>query len=290
MGFLDKIGEVFSRRVDFDISESQTFSIGDLPTLTTPIPTEKYICHYVDKEKGRLTLGVCILKDSDFIYKKDNKISISYEEFRKTHVFTGKIDYISERRDIFNEDEEKEYFKGVVDDEMLQKYELLFITVLLTSLPISYDRRDYIRHYSPSWTIYFKIIDNENEGISYTDSLNNVYHMSLAQLQLMESGKFTTENEYCVLKTLDISAGGFRSKVETQIPVGAELECIILIENEKFPVKGEVLECSLDSQSTQYLQLYQIRVQFTDISEITQNAILKYIIVEERKVRRRFKS
>ena len=269
MAMFDKITGAFSNTVDFELYKDQILAIGDLPTISNPVPKEKYICKFIDKNRRKITLSVSVLKGTEFDYKKGDSISLSYEELREMYVFTAKIENVFRRRHTLTEID-KELFKAYIDDDILQSSEILGISAVITSLPKSYDRRNYYRFYSPPWKIYFRIGENSQGN----DEQIGV--ISAAQRELIESGSFEIDDDYCVIKPLDISGGGFRSQVDVEIPFNTVLDCMIIINNQYYSVSGIVLE---------YMKPFQMRVQFTHISQITRSTILKNIIEHERRMR-----
>lgn len=270
MPLLDKIFGAFSHGVDFDIAEDQIFTLGDAPTILAPIPEGKYRCKFITKSKGKIVVGICIIKGLTLNYEKDDIVSLTYEEFQKTYVVAGKIENIIERYALSEDD--TAVFKNFIDDGTLRLSELLLVSIVLTSTPKPYQRRSYVRQYFPSWEILFKVRDPAN---------NDYTKISSIQRELIESGKFEIKaKEYCVLNTLDISGGGFRGQVALEIPVNAVIDCIIMMDNQEYGATGVVLD---------YIKANQMRVQFTHISTATRDNILKNIFAYERMSKRKLK-
>ena len=272
MSLMSNINRLFKRKVDFAIAENQMLSMGDIPSLTNPIPRTRYRCRIIKKNRGMMTLAVCILKDAQFGYTKDGDIGLSYDEFMRTYVFTGKIENIFARLEIDKED--TDLFQMYLGEDILGRCELLIVSIIITSIPKEYERRDYVRHYGPPWKIYFKV---REQGSSEDDE--SVSLVSEAQRKILESGFFETkDDEYCVLGILDIGGGGFRSYVAEEVSVDTTLDCVIKIDEHEYQATGIVLE---------YIMPNQMRVQFTHISTVARNAILKNILALEQKKRRR---
>ena len=268
MSVIDKLKKMFLRNVDFDISETQIFALGESPTALTPIPKTKYRCRLITKNKRTMTFAVCILNDMTLTYLENDVVSLVYSEFRKTYVFTATIDSVIGRRGLSPID--MDLFEAYIGTSILRKCEVVLLSLIVTSTPKEYDRRHFKRYDSPPWKIYFKVRDT-----SYNSSSAEADSVPSAQLALLESGRFEIgDNQYCIIKAIDISGGGFKSQIELEIPERTVLNCIVeLNDKQRYYVTGEVLD---------YVLPYQMRVQFIDVSMDDRNSIVKNILAVEK--------
>lgn len=85
--------------------------------------------------------------------------------------------------------------------------------------------------------------------------------------------------------TENISAGGAKCFFKEPIEEGADVGFKMVIEEEAYLVKGQVLEC-IPCESKNY----QIRIQFKNLSDREQARLLSYILKEESKQAAKFRN
>ena len=86
------------------------------------------------------------------------------------------------------------------------------------------------------------------------------------------------------MKTLDLSAGGFRAKSKTPIKSGSVLECTVAIGHEALPVSVKILSAKQEDINDTKNGLYDVRAIFYDMSDQIRDRIVRYIFARQRQV------
>ena len=257
--------------INSNFLELKFFEIGDLPSSERPKFIQKYIGGVMDTGGGLLTLGICLKDNGDFLYKKDDVIALMYAENGKSYMVTAMIESTRElREDDFDklnsfkfDSKYKENIKRFFDIDKPSNF--IVANILITADSKKHQRRQHIR-LTANWTVHFKIKNPNDE-------------LTTVQKKWIAERIFDTHFDYFKLTTVDISEGGFKTLIKTQIPQGTQIECIIEIDNGKAKLDeaiiGQVIACSPDNIQTEY---FDTRVQFTEMSDSVRAILAQSIL------------
>ena len=260
--------------IETALMDRRFFEIGNLPCVEKPVFSTKYIGGFINAENGVLTLGVCTDYGSELIYKENNEIILAYPDDKELFLVTAKIESMRQMgeddftvlREFRSEPDFADKIKNYVKDK--QKLNLIIVNLCILTEPRRHQRRYHFR-VAANWIIHFKIIKPDAA-------------LSFAQKRWITEKIFESENDLLKIKTVDVSTGGFKSTVKKRLPAGIYLECIIEINGSKIDsrdetIVGKVLDCSPSRDKN---ELFELRVQFTQMPGMTKEIVTNKILLE----------
>jgi len=264
---------------EIHLSRGQIFMMGDKPTRSTPEPKIKYAGKFLGKRDHILTLGVCVEKQQELEYKKNDVVDISYIELKSLYSFNAKILGITETL----QDDDFEIYDMINELGSVYGYNKYKFDVIPMTEPEKHQRREFYRM-PLGIEIYYKTVDaGKVEHITDGDLKFETEH-GKEMKKIADSGMFEKEG-YLKLTTMDMSAGGFKCKSEIKAEAEDFWECIFLIKEEALPAVVQVLSSNPDQYDP---SLYDIRAAFYKISDTVRDRLLKFIFFQERQPRSEF--
>lgn len=250
--------------IESHLSELRLFEIGNHIIENNDVFASKYMGGVINPEsenEGVITCGACLKKSSKFSYHENDIITMAYTCDGKLYMFSTRIIGVHEAT---AEDIAKInlLFHDRLEnlEKILGPMKFIVIEICVLTEPILHQRRQHPRS-KVKWDVYFKFIEPDEE-------LDN------AQKIWIENKVFEFDRGYFKTQTVDVSAGGFKSKIKVYIPQGTNIECIMEIKMGKIKAIGRILSkvvgCS-PSHSTP--GFYNMRVQFMDLSDSLKSAM-----------------
>lgn len=158
-------------------------------------------------------------------------------------------------------------FDGVVEGRT-REGNFNFVNIKLVSAGVKIQERSFFRFV---YTMDFKFtLFNPENGENKSESPEN------------ESESATSEPQNGII--LDISGGGIRFVSNFEMPEGAQVRAVLLLNDEYIVAVGKVIEQGSNSSET-YKYLY--RLQFMYMTSSDQEKIVQFISKEQRKVSNR---
>lgn len=226
----------------------------------------EYMSGFMQSEtEGILTVCACVKKNAAFIYGQNQKVTMAYSGDGKLCIFTARIVNIRET-DLEDLGKINEIFNNRVKNlgKLLGPVRFVVVEALALTEPQLHQRRQYPRS-MVNWDVYFKLLNPSEE-------LKN------ACASWIENKVLEYDRGYFKIKTVDVSAGGFKSEIAVEIPVGAPIECVMEIKVGGFRAAGrissKVVDCSPNKGNP---KLYDMRVQFLDLGDSIKEAMEKGI-------------
>lgn len=84
--------------------------------------------------------------------------------------------------------------------------------------------------------------------------------------------------------TKDISGGGLRALVGEQLELGLILKILILLENERIEVEGEIVRCQLFDAA---VNRFDCGIRFRDVGEKDRSRIIAFVFEKQRNLRKK---
>jgi len=228
--------------------------ISDVLSVKQPLFDTRYRGKVISSSGEESVLVFYLDSETDFTYEVNNNVSAIYSHNKDLFMVELRIDKIIELYDFKDNLDATHHLHKFTKD--IKKLKYIEVVVSAVSSPERYQRREKYR-INTDWPIFFKVLDDKPEWI-------------LTQISWSVDNIFEARGDgYFKMNTLDISEGGFKSRIQALIPAGTEIECIIdaLNSNDKgvksINVKGKILNCM---QNPDNPSVFDTRVQFLDMT------------------------
>lgn len=248
--------------IETDFAGRKLFEVGDIPNQKHPVFIGEHIAGLMHTDKGIMTIGICVKNKEKLWYKENKKIALAYAEDNKFFLTEGEIKNMRES----NEKDLQELdmlFQSRMQSlkSVLGSIKFSIAEIMLLSGAKMQNRRQHLR-IAVKWTVYFKIINPNAE-------------LKKNQQKWLSDKIFETSHSYFKSTTVDISAGGYKSIINAQLPEETEIDCVIEImgkDNMKAVgrIKGQVLGC-IPNQTRS--NAYDMRVKFLDMTDDTMSVM-----------------
>jgi len=250
-----------SEIIETELSAQRFFELGNRTTEKNNIFMGEYTGGFINAENGVLTLGVALKKHSAFMYKANTVINLAFNENFGLYLVEAKV--INTRRP--NTDD-LEKLSGLFQNRLKSLERIIgpivfmVVDICILSKPKAHQRRRYPRS-NVSWNVYFKIVRPDAE-------------LEAMQKEWIESGLIEYDRGFFKTKTVDVSAGGFKSIIKAQIPQGTLLESVMEIMMGEVKavskIQSRIVGCTPNMENP---ELYDMRVQFLSVSDTLKAAL-----------------
>lgn len=271
--------------VTVDITAGHMVYITDIPSVhdnNPPIIHHAKLLSYFD---GILTMAFCVRKSQGLQYETGSGIAVSYVELKDNYMFQARILSV---RPLRESDPFSVMEMGNFLDEDLYSYEAYdaYIVELgaLTNI-VKHQRRAYYRS-GIGVDIYYKPISSA-EAKENDPKLKFASQDRAEEKKKAEQGYYERTLGYNKLKTIDISAGGFKYLSSSIVRVQTHFDCMIMLEYEALPVISRVLACTPTGWDRDHSRIYQVRCCYEEINDAIRDRIMKFIFQQERKIQKR---
>ena len=248
--------------IDAYLSKLNLFEIGNPVSGTHAVFTEEYMGGLIELgNDGIITLGVCLKKSSSFLYHENSKITLAYPEDGNLRLVSARIVRVHDETEHDHEKLNNLFQHRLKNlEKILGPLKFAVADICILEEPSAHQRRQYQRT-SVKWDVYFKLI---NPGAELSNS----------QKLWVEQKLFEYDRGYLKTQTVDVSAGGFKSLIKTQVPQGTNIECIVEIKMGKYKAVGRIASrivgCSPNRENQ---ELFDMRVQFMDLDNSVKSAM-----------------
>jgi len=230
--------------INIDMPGIRLFEIGDHLHDKNIRFARKYLGGFIHTEGGILTLGICVKEDNDFEYKNDELITLLYESNEDLYLAAAKITDMRKAVESDNEisnllmhnSEYEAYVKELFDIDETSNF--IIADIIIMREPRRHQPRKHVR-VPVNWDVSIRLTDPASD-----------------------------EKE--LIKTVDVSEGGFKSTVAEKIPKGTLIECDIEITGEEGEeIKTGVITATVINCLPNLInpEQFDLRVQFTDIPD-----------------------
>jgi hypothetical protein len=264
-------------RIGVEVSIGWIFSVGK----------ERHARHtgtLLNKRGNMMMFGVYADRGREFDLKQSDVISASFLELKV--LYNLNIQIADVRRLLPGEDFEIDRAANQLDS--IYGYDKYIIEAVALDSPKKQEMREFFRM-RLKIDVYYRIIEeSEMESIA---SGNLKFDFSYAEdaKRDVEKGFGEGEGACQKLTTLDISAGGFRSRHEVPFEPGTLLDCIIIAGYEALPAIAKVLSARPDASGLPGTsEMFDVRAIFCHISEPVRDRVVKYILLQQKQMRSRF--
>lgn len=246
-------------------------------------PAVKYIGKFLYRTGYTLTVGVYIKTDQKFEDEENDIVLITYMDQKALFSFNARIIGIKEAsatesyHDRFEIDQLK-----TGENQVLFGYDKYIFEVVPISVPEKQQRREFFRM-NLAIDIYYKATkpeETEEDSLSL-DSLT--YHELQYELDHAKEG----DDGYVKLRTVDLSAGGFRAKSKVAIEANTVLECMLAVGFEVLPAMVKILSSKQEDKNDIKNGVYDVRAIFYDMSDQIRDRIVRYIFAQQRQIQAR---
>ena len=240
----------------------------------------KNIAKFLSKRGYKLTIGVYTELSHDLGYAIGETVLMTYMEKKSLYNFTVKIINIREAMPNVSSDRfEIQSQEHITLDKSKPGYgyDKYIFEVLPMTYPEKEQRREFFRM-PLSVDVYYQQLDSEDDDIdklTYDDLKFDLEHAE-------------QEDRYLKLKTIDLSAGGFRAKSTSQIASGKILSCMLIVGMEALPATAKVLSAKQEDKLDIAAGLYDVRAIFYDMGDQVRDRIMRYIFAQQRQIQARF--
>lgn len=243
------------------------FSMGDIPNFKFPKLKDKYVGGFINSDKGILTLGIFSDKTTRLRYSKNEKIALAYPDTNELYIVEAVITGLKgiSQENIHempvNKNLPKEHMDNFMKMLVINRFDIMNLCIM--TYPEKHQRRDHVR-IDINLNIYFKFQDLNKE-------LAEIENMWIAEKKLEMMGG------YFKLQTKDVSAGGFRSIANVQIPRETILDCIVEAGGERLKTQAEVVNC-MENKNKAFPGGFDIRAKFSNMNKLELDKLVKYIM------------
>jgi len=268
-------------QIDVRFNRGQIFMFADETPQSASDPGIKYMGKFLAKSGYRITIGVYAETEMELEYKEDDVVMLSYVDTRAVFFFNARIigiraashDIIGERFDI--DPPRKD------ENQTIPAYDKYIFDVIPLTVPEKQQKREFFRM-TLGIDIYYKLDDPDGGDDGY--SLGSLTYNELKyELDHAKEG----EDGYVKLRTIDLSAGGFRAKTRLPIESGKILECMIVVGFEALPATVKVLSAKQEDKNDIQNGLYDVRAIFDNMSDQVRDRIVRYIFAQQRQIQAR---
>lgn len=268
-----------------DIVAGQLVYITDIPSAydnNPPIIHHAKLLSYFD---GILTMAFCVMKNHGLQYGVGSKIAVSYVELKDNFLFHAKI--LSLRPMMEGDPFSVLEMGDFLDDNLYssEAYDVYIVGLGALSQIAKHQRRAYYRS-KIGVDIYYKPI-SENEARENDPKVKFATQDRAEEKKKAEQGYYERTLGYGKLKTLDISAGGFKFLSTSMFRVQTHLDCMIMLEYEALPVISKVLACTPAQRDRDNNRFYAIRCCYVEVNDAIRDRVMKFIFEQERKIQKR---
>ena len=267
--------------IDIRLAAEQKVMISDCPSKLNPDPPVKYVGKFLGKDEDNiLTIGICAEKRKTVGYNSGDFAAVSHTALRSIYSFNVRILDI---RDVGPGDrfDTKDMFNELTS---IHGYDNYILEVLPVTQPEKQQRREFFRM-PLRIAAYCKPVSEYNvEHMTMTD-LKFEHELAVEKKKDADEGILENEEGFLKLYTLDLSAGGFKSKCREKIAVNTYLNCMLIIDGEALPVIGRVIRLKPDEADP---YIYDLHVSFCKISDPVRDRIVKYIFFQQRQIQAKF--
>ena len=250
-----------SEIIERELSGNRFFELGNRTTEKNNIFMGEYTGGFISADDGVLTLGVALKKNAKFMYKPKTVINLAFNEDFKLYLVEAKV---LNTRGPNAEDMGKlgELFRNRLKslEKVIGPLAFIIVEVCVLGKPVQHQRRRYPRS-NVSWNVYFKIMQPDAE-------------LSAKQEEWIESGLIEYDRGFFKTKTVDVSAGGFKSIVKVEVPQGTQLESIMEIMMGEVKAISKIISRVVGCEpNLENPDLYNMRVQFLSVSDALKAAL-----------------